>query len=193
MLTARERMLRDIKGLLSRSKCDKNLDQLKNIVQGYRVQIKPDAQNEARLSARAHLIDSIQTVWHDSEPETRSRKLEGLMGKYRMQVKQSRSRKAIVDPIVAVVPVEGHQGKRKAKASVTPVAGGPKRNQTKRGECPKCHSPGVVAAPELSGESFLACIYCGFQMFEKRRAGGELEYDAASELFGRTFDENDRA
>lgn len=193
MLTARECMMRDIANLFEHPNSEENQKKLKNIVRGYRVQIKPDAQNMSQMSARGQLIDSVMVLWDNPDSESRSRQLVGLMRIYRMQVKQNKSRKVAVDPIVAVQPVQGYQRQKRTKSNPTPVAGGPKRNQTKRGECPKCHSPGVVLAPGVSGEEFMACIYCGFQMFEKRKPGGGLEFDAASELFGRTFDENDRA
>ena len=193
MPTARECMLSDIEALLSCPESTELREKLENIVREYRVQMKPEAQNFGQVSARAHLIDSVLSLWRKSEKEKRSAELQGLMGIYRMQVKQSRSRKAVVDPIVAVQAVVGQQPQNRAKPQPVPVAGGPRRNSKQRGECPKCHSPGVVLAPELSGEPFMACIYCGFQVFEKRKAGGKLEFDAASELFGRTFDDNDRA
>ena len=47
-----------------------------------------------------------------------------------------------------------------------PVAGGPRRRQKARGECPKCKSHGVVLARSYSGDEYYSCIYCGWQAYK---------------------------
>ena len=47
-----------------------------------------------------------------------------------------------------------------------PVAGGPRRRQKARGECPKCKSLGVVLARSYSGDEYYSCIYCGWQAYK---------------------------
>ena len=47
-----------------------------------------------------------------------------------------------------------------------PVAGGPRRRQKVRGECPKCKSHGVVLARSYSGDEYYSCIYCGWQAYK---------------------------
>ncbi len=47
-----------------------------------------------------------------------------------------------------------------------PVAGGPRARKKARGECPKCHSMGVVLARSYSGDEYYSCIYCGWQAYK---------------------------
>jgi hypothetical protein len=46
------------------------------------------------------------------------------------------------------------------------VHGGPRARRKQRGECPKCHSLGVVLARSYSGDDYYSCIYCGWQTFK---------------------------
>ncbi|MDP2343907.1 MAG: hypothetical protein Q8O67_23320 [Deltaproteobacteria bacterium] len=50
--------------------------------------------------------------------------------------------------------------------SAEPVAGGPRARKKARGECPKCHSMGVVLARSYSGDEYYSCIYCGWQAYK---------------------------
>lgn len=50
--------------------------------------------------------------------------------------------------------------------SAEPVAGGPRKRGRTRGECPKCHSMGVVLARSYSGDEYFSCIYCGWQAYK---------------------------
>lgn len=55
---------------------------------------------------------------------------------------------------------------RPVRASAEPVAGGPRKRGKTRGECPKCHSMGVVLAHSYSGDEYFSCIYCGWQAYK---------------------------
>ncbi len=58
--------------------------------------------------------------------------------------------------------MRGRAGQRSAE----PVAGGPRKRGRTRGECPKCHSMGVVLARSYSGDEYFSCIYCGWQAYK---------------------------
>lgn len=58
--------------------------------------------------------------------------------------------------------LRGRAGQRSAE----PVAGGPRKRGRTRGECPKCHSMGVVLARSYSGDEYFSCIYCGWQAYK---------------------------
>jgi hypothetical protein len=55
---------------------------------------------------------------------------------------------------------------RAGRAGAEPVAGGPRKRGRTRGECPKCHSMGVVLARSYSGDEYFSCIYCGWQAYK---------------------------
>ena len=60
----------------------------------------------------------------------------------------------------------GDPPRRSVRAAAEPaVAGGPRLRKKARGECPKCHSMGVVLARSYSGDEYYSCIYCGWQAF----------------------------
>lgn len=63
------------------------------------------------------------------------------------------------DPPTAAM--RGRQGR-----GAEPVAGGPRKRGRTRGECPKCHSMGVVLARSYSGDEYFSCIYCGWQAYK---------------------------
>ncbi|MBI1947733.1 MAG: hypothetical protein HYS27_18740 [Deltaproteobacteria bacterium] len=52
------------------------------------------------------------------------------------------------------------------RGGAEPVAGGPRKRGRTRGECPKCHSMGVVLARSYAGDEYFSCIYCGWQAFK---------------------------
>ena len=54
----------------------------------------------------------------------------------------------------------------RGRSSAEPVAGGPRKRGRTRGECPKCHSMGVVLARSYSGDEYFSCIYCGWQAYK---------------------------
>jgi hypothetical protein len=55
---------------------------------------------------------------------------------------------------------------RAAPQSVTPLFPGTPTGPSKRSECPKCKSRGVVLARSYTQEEFFSCIYCGWQAFK---------------------------
>lgn len=63
-------------------------------------------------------------------------------------------------------PPPGRPAARPARSSAEPVAGGPRKRGKSRGECPKCHSMGVVLARSYAGDEYFSCIYCGWQAYK---------------------------
>jgi|GEM_PF-981912 len=55
---------------------------------------------------------------------------------------------------------------RAAPQSVTPLFPGTPTGPSKRSECPKCKSRGVVLARSYTQEEYFSCIYCGWQAFK---------------------------
>ncbi|MBI5496598.1 MAG: hypothetical protein HY904_16375 [Deltaproteobacteria bacterium] len=55
---------------------------------------------------------------------------------------------------------------RAAPQSVTPLFPGTPTGPSRRSECPKCKSRGVVLARSYTQEEFFSCIYCGWQAFK---------------------------
>lgn len=71
-------------------------------------------------------------------------------------------------PDVAPAPPagNGHGSDDRPRRTVEPVGGGPRRKGRSRGECPKCHSMGVVLARSYAGDEYYSCIYCGWQAYK---------------------------
>lgn len=67
--------------------------------------------------------------------------------------------------VAAEAPGNGHREDR-PRRTVEPVGGGPRRKGRTRGECPKCHSMGVVLARSYAGDEYYSCIYCGWQAYK---------------------------
>lgn len=63
-------------------------------------------------------------------------------------------------------PSAAMRGRAGGPRSAEPVAGGPRKRGRTRGECPKCHSMGVVLARSYSGDEYFSCIYCGWQAYK---------------------------
>ncbi len=63
-------------------------------------------------------------------------------------------------------PPPAPAARRPGRAVAEPVAGGPRKRGRTRGECPKCHSMGVVLARSYSGDEYFSCIYCGWQAYK---------------------------
>lgn len=81
--------------------------------------------------------------------------------------------------------------RRPARATAEPVAGGPRKRGRSRGECPKCHSMGVVLARSYSGDEYFSCIYCGWQAY-KPTEEDDPNASLAVRLLGQTPSESSR-
>lgn len=68
--------------------------------------------------------------------------------------------------VPAEAPSNGHTTEERPRRTVEPVGGGPRRKGRSRGECPKCHSMGVVLARSYAGDEYYSCIYCGWQAYK---------------------------
>jgi hypothetical protein len=80
---------------------------------------------------------------------------------------------------------------RGGRSSAEPVAGGPRKRGRTRGECPKCHSMGVVLARSYSGDEYFSCIYCGWQAY-KPTEDDDPNASLAVRLLGQTVPEPPR-
>lgn len=80
---------------------------------------------------------------------------------------------------------------RAGRATAEPVAGGPRKRGRSRGECPKCHSMGVVLARSYSGDEYFSCIYCGWQAY-KPTDEDDPNASLAVRLLGQTPSESSR-
>lgn len=78
---------------------------------------------------------------------------------------------------------------RPSRATAEPVAGGPRKRGRSRGECPKCHSMGVVLARSYSGDEYFSCIYCGWQAY-KPADENDANASLAVKLLGQTPSES---
>jgi hypothetical protein len=95
------------------------------------------------------------------------------------------------NPSTAPVETTSPALKRPGRASAEPVAGGPRKRGRTRGECPKCHSMGVVLARSYSGDEYFSCIYCGWQAY-KPTEEDDPNASLAVRLLGQTAPENPR-
>lgn len=189
MSTARENLIQEVMKIPQEPMTVSSTVRLKNIINRYRVQLKPWAQSLPGISAREKLLSVLTNLC--SQETAQFNQFKDAVKAFRMQTKPLKRRVSPVEPVVSSTQSRGRSNGDQVSSKISePIAGGPQRGKKSRGECPKCHSMGVVLSQELT-DAHYACIYCGFQVFQKRAQGGDLALSIATELFGRTFDEND--
>ena len=203
MMTARDSLLHEILTLTKRpySKLSKTI--VAKMLTGYRIQAKPGTLLREAMTARETLEETVLEVWKTvEEVSSMEDKIKEAIDCYRMQFKQNTKNKSTKEAGLALAVknaanIDGHTSISKKKPAVIslnykkdggPIAGGPKKRQYSRSECPKCHSMGVVLARASSGDGYFSCIYCGFQAY-RGRLDSELDLPLAAELLGRRFDE----
>ncbi|MBL4819330.1 MAG: hypothetical protein JKY15_08955 [Deltaproteobacteria bacterium] len=184
MATARDELKEQLCKLFNNPLQRRLEDELALILDDYRIQSKGGSHTKAG-TAREILMASLMRIGKERVAKDLDIMLAKVIGGFRMQLKQGGIQKRTSKSKANVV---SRSGASKAGSKATPVAGGPQRRQHVRGECPKCHSMGVVLARSYSGDEYLSCIYCGYQ---SHRSSMEFEFDLplAAELLNRRFDE----
>ena len=186
MATARDTLLADLARLLKTAYTERAEGTVGALLDRFRIQAKsgPDSK---RGTARELLFAELLKLWQAQPTADLAKTILTAVNQYRMQLKQTTEKK------------QGAKEKPKAvskamanKPIAQPLAGGPQKRQRVRGECPKCHSMGVVLARSYNGDEYFSCIYCGYQTY---RAAMDLEFDLplAAELLNRRFDERDQS
>jgi hypothetical protein len=196
MTTAREKLYEEIVALVQNGAGASADGEMRKIMARYRVQTKPGIDIAPGATARDALGDRLLKIWRDSAGTDASKVIGTTIDEFRMQMKgaggsvppkparPSTSRvpmPAILEdddppprqearpPSRTAPPVPAAEPARAAKpgrAVAEPVAGGPRKRGKSRGECPKCHSMGVVLARSYAGDEYFSCIYCGWQAYK---------------------------
>ncbi len=185
MATARDTLLADLARLLKSAFSERAESSVGALLDRFRIQSKT-GPNATRGTARELLSGELLKLWQAQPVPDLNQAILTAINHYRMQLKQVTDKKISAKEKVTAV------SKASARTSnAEPLAGGPQKRQRIRGECPKCHSMGVVLARSYNGDEYFSCIYCGYQTY---RAAMDLEYDLplAAELLNRRFDEKDQ-
>jgi hypothetical protein len=202
MMTARDSLLHEILTLTKRPYSKLSKASIAKVLTGYRIQAKPSLVLRENMTAREALEEIVLEAWQILETLRVEDKIKEAIGDYRMQFKQKAKIKSTKEAELVLANrnaanLDGSAVFSKKKVSVIslthkkdggPIAGGPKKRQYARSECPKCHSMGVVLARASSGDGYFSCIYCGFQAY-RGRLDSELDLPLAAELLGQRFDE----
>jgi hypothetical protein len=183
MATARDTLLAELLKLFKMAFSDRADDHIASLLERFRIQSK-SGPDSSKGTARELLSAQLLNLWK-AQPGDLGKAILEAINQYRMQLKQTEKKKTGAKERVKAV-----SKKSEVKQISEPLAGGPQKRQRVRGECPKCHSMGVVLARSYNGDEYFSCIYCGYQTY---RAGMELEFDMplAAELLNRRFDEKD--
>lgn len=194
MTTARNLLYADLAQALTANSQETVRERVLRILDKYRIQMKPGISLEEGQTARESIFREIMEKCTVVSAAEIPRKLNTIFARYRMQSKQklagqARERDSASKADSNDKNKEAALGaKTKSNMKTEPLGGGPIKRTKIRGECPKCHSRGVVLAHSYAGDDYFSCIYCGFQAF---RAAIETELDLplAAELLGRRFDD----
>jgi hypothetical protein len=207
--TAREKLYDEIVALTSSALPDDAEAVIKKIMVRYRVQTKPGINIPAGMTARDALGERLLKLW-SSPPKDLAATVGTTIDEFRMQLKQkggstgAKKKKAPAKPKAAPrsaapapAPTPTPAGADTAKPAqaagdrrrLEPVAGGPRRRGKTRGECPKCHSKGVVLARSYAGDEYFSCIYCGWQAY-KPADENDPTASLAVRLLGQSANEN---
>lgn len=212
MATAREKLLQALSSILSLPK-DQNLENnLKKLLNTYRVQVKPNENLPKDQIARDVLLLNIMEKWSLSVVAFDD--IPKLIAPFRMQLKQSidlKDSRPFVNNFIDQSAKEAKDGIKSKKGGLetisqqenayfkgktkvieekapksTPVAGGPAPKNSGRGQCPKCRSIGLVLARSYGGEDYHSCIYCGYQS-HLSKVDPKLDLPLAAHLLGGAF------
>ncbi|MCC7074734.1 MAG: hypothetical protein IT383_25720 [Deltaproteobacteria bacterium] len=195
MATAREKLYQEIVAMTATPPGPHADAEMRKLMTRYRVQTKPGIDIPAGATARDALGDRLLALWRGAGPDLTS-KVGTTIDEFRMQMKGAgapsspprpvgKSRPpvpAVEDDDDPPEPAPARAPERRAPAALAvadppprvnhgrggaePVAGGPRKRGRTRGECPKCHSMGVVLARSYAGDEYFSCIYCGWQAFK---------------------------
>lgn len=169
MNTAREQLLLDVLQLSKQSHLPQLELHLEKLLERYRIQKKKSHPSPSHTARHALLKELCQGVKANLTKD----QIRLCLDDFRMQYKTKAPNEKCVF---------------KRMLDPEPVAGGPRKKLSTRGECPKCKSQGVVMAHSNSGEDYFSCIYCGYQAFSKSQIR-DLDMVLSLELMGRRFDE----
>lgn len=203
MLTARDSLLHEVLTLTKRPYSKLSKANIAKVLTGYRIQGKTSLVLREKMTARETLQETVLEAWQILETERVQDKIRVAIDDYRMQFKPISKNKGTKESGLILATrnaanLDGNTAILKKKSVVIslshkkdggPIAGGPKKRDYARSECPKCHSMGVVLARASSGDGYFSCIYCGFQAY-RGRLDPELDLPLAAELLGRRFDED---
>jgi len=210
MATARESLLAEVLSLVLQPFDIQKEKKIVNIIDQYRIQVKPSQDLLEGKTARESLAQLILEIWSAGSSSNLEEKISFLIDGFRMQFKskggltdnQSGGKKKKEGRQTSSDSLDEKEGPSKTQSllnsqkqeSSTPaeasIGGGPVKRKKPRGQCPKCHSMGVVLARSYSGDEYFSCVYCGFQSF-RSGINAELDLPLAAELLQRKFDEND--
>lgn len=195
MTTARNLLYSDLTLALTAKTGQPVRERILSALDKYRVQMKPGINLENGATARESLFQEVMEKCSSLTNAEVPHALNAIFERYRMQTKQKLSGEkggASSASKNGVDSFDKNGGKSKAKVKSAPLGGGPLKRTKVRGECPKCHSRGVVLAHSYAGDDYFSCIYCGFQAF-KAVIETDLDLPLAAELLGRRFDEKNEA
>jgi hypothetical protein len=213
LATAREKLYDEVVALIGSPPGGDAEASIKKIMTRYRVQTKPGVNIGPGETARDALGERLLELWRTLPPDAKAQ-IGSTIDEFRMQVKQRSSggakpkkpptgpadeakkpapRPAPAPPAARPEPTPFLNGDDERpdplgrRRVIEPVGGGPRRRGKTRGECPKCHSQGVVLARSYAGDEYYSCIYCGWQAY---RPADENDPTAslAVRLLGQTVD-----
>lgn len=183
--TARERLLKALLTVVSQPASIEAKTTLKRLLNNYRVQAKPETNVEDGLTARDSLANKIIFAWQSSPLDKKA--ICEMTDGYRMQLKNN-AKKAFfeneADSSKTVSHIGPNLNEEKGKDKInhenayfkesdlndkqqnlSAIAGGPIAQNSKKGQCPKCKSQGIVIARVYQKDDYYSCIYCGYQSF----------------------------
>lgn len=196
MTTAREKLYEEMVAMSASPPGPGAEAEIRKLMTRYRVQTKPGIDIPAGATARDALGDRLLVLWRNGGADLNNRlgatidefrmQLKGpgnSSGPPRPAPRPSRPPvPALADddppeppPVRApekrpppsfAAPEPAPRANLSARGGAEPVAGGPRKRGRTRGECPKCHSMGVVLARSYAGDEYFSCIYCGWQAYK---------------------------
>ena len=195
-------MLQEIIKITGQTFSQSTMNELHSTLDKYRIQVKSLAMLKSDQTARLSLTENLVSIWKTEKDELTFKKIKAVIAGFRMQLKKDNSATKVnltdKERRSGSVPVDALYKKKigksgahiRIKNDAEALAGGPKKRNSSRGKCPKCHSLGVVLAQSSGGDGYFSCIYCGFQAYQSQ-IGTDLNWPLAAELLGRCFDEGE--
>ena len=172
-LTARESLGRQVAALWTRS--PKDVDRaVEALLDKYRMQLKRGgADGEADSPSENGAARPAATKPKPADPPRGGSAEPRPAAKAAASPAVRKSAAAAAAPGPAALPpprvgggVASAMPPRAAPQSVTPLFPGTPTGPSRRSECPKCKSRGVVLARAYTHEEYYSCIYCGWQAFK---------------------------
>ena len=206
-----------LEAILSQSFSNEGKITLERLLNSYRVQAKPGENFDKNQTARDALFANLHNSWGKKLSLNRTQ-IAPLIAPFRMQLKQGLNRARYRDlkdqksnltnnPINPILDnrkarlreyyarIENayftdRETKYPTKINSTAIAGGPEKKSSNRGQCPKCHSEGIVLAAAYETENYYTCIYCGYQAYLNTKKS-DLDLPYAAQLLTDAFGEHE--